>query len=231
MPDYPLRMSLRNYIQYLPTQGNSECCTSSATLLAAEITMATQNIKINFSRLYVYYMTRKLQGRIGQRGAELKYALDCLMSTGVPSESRWPFSDRRVDLEPNAHAMEEAVHYKLRSYESVTTAQFKYYLNQEIPIIIGMITGRKFWNISGTFDQHAYTPVNDIDNRPSKGHAVTIIGYDDEINGGSWIIANSFGPKWGYQGYAAIPYTCNIDIGEAYIITNFAGITAGKKIS
>jgi C1A family cysteine protease len=57
------------------------------------------------------------------------------------------------------------------------------------------------------------------------------VGYDDEIGDGSWIIANSIGPKWGDHGYGVIPYSCVSNIGEAYILNNFAGSIPGKKIS
>jgi C1A family cysteine protease len=93
-----------------------------------------------------------------------------------------------------------------------------------------MLTSRLFWGLKGPLEEQRYKQINMTDNKQYRGHAVTIIGYDDNICGGSWIIANSLGPVWGHQGYAAIPYSCNSDIGEAYAITQFAGITAGKEI-
>jgi len=92
-----------------------------------------------------------------------------------------------------------------------------------------MFTGTKFWSLTGPLEEQKYCPVNNTDNRLSKGHAVVIIGYDDSLN--SWIIANSLGPKWGDRGLGAIPYDCNKDIGESYVITSFAGISLGKKFS
>ena len=124
-----------------------------------------------------------------------------------------------------------ANNYRLQSYEQVSPVNYKEYLNNGIPIIVGMRTGKLFWNLEGPLQEQEYKPINGRDNRLTRGHAITIIGYDDNINGGSWIIANSLGPRWGFQGYAAIPYICDVDIGESYIITDFAGIPAGKNIS
>jgi len=107
--------------------------------------------------------------------------------------------------------------------------EFNTYLDQSIPIIVGVRTGSKFWKLSGELSSQNYVPVNDTDNRLARGHAVTIVGNDPNIMGGSWIIANSLGPKWGSNGYGILPYTCSVDIGESYIIQSFAGIPAGKN--
>lgn len=41
----------------------------------------------------------------------------------------------------------------------------------------------------------------------SGGHAMTIVGYDDTFNGGSFRIVNSWGRDWGDDGYAWIRYS------------------------
>ena len=174
-------------------------------------------------------MTRKLQNRLGQKGAELKATMEALSLYGVSIERFWPFAFNRVDHAPSQQAVESAAYYKLHTFFDVSPGDYKYYLSKGIPIIIGIRTGRKFWKLMGELDQQMYEPINNSDNIESTGHAITIIGYDDSLNHGSWIIANSIGPKWGYRGYAAIPYSCNVDIGESYIITNFAGILVDKK--
>ena len=229
MSTYPVNLSLRPYIRYLPDQGNIGCCSACATLLAAEMIMTMEGVKVNFSRLYLYYMTRKLQGRLGEEGAELSKTLEALSARGVCEDNYWPLAQNRAELEPDAVAMFNAAKYVSCQYRSVEVDQYKEYLNNGIPIIVGMFTGKKFWQLSGNLAEQAYKPINNTDNMLSKGHAVTIVGYDDELGSGSWIIANSLGPGWGFQGYAAIPYECSKEIGESYCITNFAGKTAGKK--
>lgn len=218
---YPESISLIKYVSHLPTQEQTSCCTACATLLSIEITLASKDIRINFSKLYLYYMTRKFQGRTGMKGAALKDTLETLKIHGASPETFWPFSFTRVNIEPSQRAIEEAAHYRLTSYSSITSDEYKEYLNKNIPIIVGLRTGKKFWSLKGQLNTHNYTPINLIDNFQSTGHAVTVVGYDDKLNGGSWIIANSTGPSWGHCGYAAIPYSCNIDIGESYVVTDF----------
>jgi C1A family cysteine protease len=70
-------------------------------------------------------------------------------------------------------------------------------------------------------------PVNDVDNRLSLSHAVTIVGNRPDLN--SWIIANSRGLKWGDKGFGILPYNCVVDIGEAFSITGLLDTGIGKN--
>jgi C1A family cysteine protease len=225
MENYPVSIYLNSRINYIQSQGNIECCTASATLLAAEMLYSNSN-NTKFSRLYLYYMTRKLQGSLGEPGADLSYTLKALTEFGVPAENFWPFIDCNKEKMPDIRAQTEAAYYKLASYTRISTEEYKYYLTRNVPIIIGMQTGRMFWRLSGKLETQKYDPVDNLSNTVSTGHAVLIVGYDDSINGGSWIIANSVGPKWGFRGFGAISYKCNVDIGESYIINKFAGISS-----
>jgi hypothetical protein len=56
------------------------------------------------------------------------------------------------------------------------------------------------------------------------GHAVCVVGYDDEKEGGAFEVLNSWGKKWGRAGFAWIPYnTFNRWVREAYeIIENLS---------
>lgn len=93
-----------------------------------------------------------------------------------------------------------------------------------------MHIGRKFLKLHGPISQHDYCPINMETNRPAYGHAMTIVGFDDNLNGGSWIVSNSMGLSWGDHGFGAIPYSCEVDIAEAYAVYSFAGFNVDKKI-
>jgi hypothetical protein len=40
-------------------------------------------------------------------------------------------------------------------------------------------------------------------------HDVLIVGWDDTLGGGCWIIRNSWGLNWGDEGFMKLPYGCN----------------------
>lgn len=226
-----LMKDLRQYIKLLPSQENIPCCTASATLTAIEILLSVNSVYINFSRLFLYYNTRKIQGRLGFKGAELKSTMKALDEFGCCKEITWPLNFHRIEKEPAMKAYNEAENFKGLIYTELSDINFKKYLDMNIPVVIGMYIGRKFLKLAGSIHEQQYYPVNNEDNRVSRGHALAIIGYDDNLCGGSWIVANSMGLRWGDKGIGIIPYSCNIDIGEAYSIESIAGYTTGKKIS
>jgi hypothetical protein len=198
------------------------CCAACASSTAAEIMFASAGTTVVLSRLFTYYMSRKIGNRLKSKGAELGHTLESMKMYGIPMESVWPLRHHMENREPPISVMMEAEHYKIVSYESTNTELFKQNLLSGKPIIIGLHTGRKFWNLKGPVATQEYEPINISNNRHSRGHAVTVVGYDDNIRGGSWIIANSLGLPWGDRGLGALPYTCNKDIGESFIITGIS---------
>lgn len=219
--------TLQKYVRQLPAQHDAGCCTANASLIAAEMMMSDKFAPL--SRLYVYYMARKVQDRLNRRGVELKATLNALMEFGTCQDRYWPFGSSRVNLEPSEQARIDALNYRLDSFLEIGIDEFKNSIDAGISIIIGIQTGRMFWKLAGPLTDQAYVPVNSLDNRQSYGHAVTVVGYDDNLGSGSWIIANSLGLKWGDNGYGAIPYSCQSDIREAYIMNGFAGIIPEEK--
>lgn len=181
-----------------------------------------KNIRVSFSRLFTYYMARKLQGRVGENGTEIKAVLDSMKQYGACEERLWMFSPHRVDEEPSNTAISNAATRMLYEYESLGGDDINRYLDRGTPVIIGLSIGSKFRNLRGKLAEQDYIPINTTDNTLVSGHAVTIVGYAEDY----WIIANSAGPRWGEHGYAKLPFSCSVDIGEAYVLRNFAGATA-----
>ncbi|MDR0389880.1 MAG: C1 family peptidase [Spirochaetaceae bacterium] len=86
------------------------------------------------------------------------------------------------------------------------------------PVIIGMNTPPSFFE-PGEVWRPRESPRNFYG-----GHAVCVVGYDDEKEGGAFEVLNSWGRKWGRAGFTWIPYnTFSRWVREAYeIIENLS---------
>ncbi|WP_298524947.1 Ig-like domain repeat protein [uncultured Methanobrevibacter sp.] len=71
-----------------------------------------------------------------------------------------------------------------------------------------------------------------IDLSENQGHAVTIVGWDDEFASndflgnkavGAWIIKNSWGSNWGYNGFGYLSYQQEISFGYTFIFDDDRG--------
>ncbi|MEO6734224.1 MAG: C1 family peptidase [Ferruginibacter sp.] len=69
------------------------------------------------------------------------------------------------------------------------------------PVIIGMICPPSFNNA-----KDVWTPTEQPNSVLYGGHAMCVVGYDDTKGGGSFEIQNSWGTRWGNQGYIWIKY-------------------------
>jgi len=89
----------------------------------------------------------------------------------------------------------------------------KYALSINLPIISGIGVGEEFGKLGS--DNSLYRPSFSSEN----GHAVTIVGYDDNKYGGSFRIMNSYGPDWGDGGFFWMTYSdYEAAVVEAYVM-------------
>jgi cathepsin L len=89
------------------------------------------------------------------------------------------------------------------------------------------------------FDQDPNSPLMDPawveanfppDNRPAGWHAVALVGWDDAK--GAWLVKNSWGKDWGYQGFAWLDYDLKHFGKYPFFITaEVKGIDAGPAIA
>jgi hypothetical protein len=116
-------------------------------------------------------------------------------------------------------------YYNPQGYTSTITATKKA-LAEGHPVIIGMNLPQSFMNCN-TAD---YAPTEAIPGYANVGgHAMCVIAYDDNRNGGSFLLQNSWGTSWGKNGYVWIKYnlyawtvTCATEI--------VAPMAAGSKV-
>lgn len=87
--------------------------------------------------------------------------------------------------------------FRLASIDDIKTA-----LYQEMIVVAGVSVTESFKNVYGYSWKPGYSKGPIIG-----GHAVTIIGYNDNIYGGSLLVLNSWGSDWGVNGKTWVRYS------------------------
>jgi len=230
----PKSFSLKQYSPFPGDQGNYGTCTAWATAYAARTisesvalkrtnkTTTTDNV---FSPVYIYKNISNDPDC--DDGTVIIHALEVMKNPGavkrIPEEKNRDF--RTVPLSIYITAK----HYPIADYvrlfsgfgkigiidiNSERILPTKKSITEGKPVIIGINCPRSF-TIRGT---DLWRPIENPA-VPFSGHALCIVGYDDNKHGGAFEIQNSWGTTWGNGGYIWIHYNdfaawCN----EAYEI-------------
>jgi hypothetical protein len=231
----PKSFSLKQYAPLPGDQTDYGTCVAWASAYAARTisesvalsrrnqTAATQNA---FSPAYVY---RKIRPDDPEciRGAQIYWALNLMKETGAVKilDIERLVDFHRVDLSYYTGSKK----YLIADYATLFSKNdktkpglvartVKKSLVEGKPVIIGMNTPDSFLEAVNVWQP---------DENPGRyygGHAMCVVGYDDEKNGGAFEIINSWGRKWGNGGFIWIPYKIFTDfVLEGYeMIENLA---------
>ncbi len=133
------------------------------------------------------------------RGWWLSHAARHLRFAGVTSETCWGYSPRNQACRDLGSAGCDR-EYSIASYRRLTSPeQMKRSLVENGPLLGRMNVYRDFAKF---YRGGIYRPTPG--SRLLGGHAVAIVGYDD--NAGTWAVKNSWGTGWGESGYFRIAY-------------------------
>lgn len=206
----PSAYSLKRYCPSIKSQGQQSSCVGwSSTYMARTMLDAIKNDRTSitsitsnsFSPSYIYNQIRL--GTACEKGSYITEALKLLTNEGATKLSQFPYScDRMVQSSDRSKAKS----YKIKGYRRLVPSNsvgivelIKKSISQKKPIVIGMMSYQSFWYTKGV-----WSGKQDV---RTGGHAMTIIGYDDNLYGGSVEIANSWGEKWGNNGFIWVRYS------------------------
>jgi C1A family cysteine protease len=192
-------------------QGDAGSCTANAGVLyrrwLAQRFVQYSSPDQDLSRLFLYYQERKLEGDISSDGgAEVRDTFRVLARIGVCSEAADPYSvglfaSAAVNDSPGDLA--DAADYRIGAYHRVLDVDTaKQCLASGYAIELGFVVYESFESIGRDGLMLMPEPSEQI----LGGHAVVIYGYDDTLNGGSFLVRNSWGEQWGANGDFFMPY-------------------------
>jgi C1A family cysteine protease len=207
----PVSVDLRQYASPIDDQGNLGSCTGNAIAGAIDlIDRKTQFKQLQVSRLFIYYQERVLENSVYyDNGAYIRDGIKACYTWGAPLETLWPYVQSKWATRPSNAAYLDALYRKVTGYakcldfNSVKTA-----LAAGTPVIIGFNVYASFE--SGTWANPGGSGLMPYPNVYTEqllgGHAVCVVGYNDNLAGGRFICRNSWGTSWGDKGYFYMPY-------------------------
>jgi C1A family cysteine protease len=212
----PSNYSLEKFLPEIGEQGDLGSCVGWATTYYG-LTIVKKIEKSNsssvFSPLSVYnrYSFQEKRDPCAG-GAEINKCLELLKEKGSPKVTEYdmPYCAKDERKKPYSD--------KLFNYERIqhnNAFQIKYYLTNDCPVVVGMMVyaGGKGNSLNSKFlDSLGVIQIDNFSNDYAvAGHALCIVGFDDNIAGGAFKIVNSWGESWGKDGFCWIKYS-DLDI-------------------
>lgn len=140
-------------------------------------------------------------GNWGCDGGNREYTWDYYKTTGIVSETCFPYSSGKGDVEECVSKCkngEEWKKYKVKDYQTIYGVNdIKNQLLTEGPVHTGFTVFEDFMQYKSGIYQYT-------SGKYLGGHSVVIIGWGIENGIKYWIVQNSWGENWGENGYFRI---------------------------
>lgn len=219
----PGSVDLRPWCSPIEAQGELGSCTAHAGVGMVEyFEIRAFGKHVVGSRLFLYKVTRNLLHWTGDSGAFTRSMMGALVLFGLVPEDYWPYNIADFDKEPTAFCYAYAQNFQSIDYYRLDPPgitpikllnQIKINISAGLPAICG-------FTIYSSYLQGKVTgkiPFPTADEKIVGGHAVMVVGYDDNLKiknsnigsaetTGAFLIRNSWGTEWGIEGYGWLPY-------------------------
>lgn len=204
----PTKADLRDKMPPVVDQGELGSCTANAIVsgLREYLLMQEDGYDTHLSRLFLYWHERYFENTVNEdSGAFIRDGMRVLAEIGVAPESYFPYDVSKFTQTPSPDAEKAAASFKIDEYHRVLSiTDMKHALVDGLPVVAGITVYDSFES-----SEVARTGVVPMPNKATEnklgGHAILIVGYDDEKQ---WVICrNSWGEGWGDRGYFYLPYT------------------------
>jgi hypothetical protein len=208
--DLPSSSSLKPFTPTPGYQGPYGTCAGWSTGYAARTILEAMKNNWNgsivdsntFSPSFIYNQIRVTEGCRG--GTSLINALEVLKNQGGLKLKDFAYDCER---EVTTLDKEKAKEYRIIEFRDISprdankVQNVKKSIAEGRPVVIAMDVP-----VSFNSAKELWIPLESDYKNWSRGHAMTVIGYDDNKFGGSFELINSWGKRWGKDGYTWITY-------------------------
>jgi hypothetical protein len=203
---YKIDIDLRSQCPRIYDQGNMGSCSANAGCLF--YSMISHQPDFEGSRMFLYYNSREREGHVSDdKGAVVFTAVACLRDFGLCSESNWDYSKDRLYTKPGENLYQLAEMHKLKTVKYLERDRVSLLncLESGKPFLFGFNLGKDFRKRVG----RTGTYFKESDTSFLGSHCVCCVGYSQEAH--AFLVANSWGDKWGFKGYFLMSETLMLD--------------------
>jgi C1A family cysteine protease len=189
--ELPALVDLRAHCPPVYDQGDLGSCTAQAAFTP--------------SRLFIYYNERVIEHCVEvDHGAMPRDGIKVVSKLGAPPEIEWPYEVDRFAEPPSQRAYRDARKHRVSRYERLPRdlGHIKGCLASGFPLVFGFAVYESFE--SPEVQRSGILDMPSPRERLIGGHAVLAVGYVERER--RFLVRNSWGPKFGMDGYFSIPY-------------------------
>jgi C1A family cysteine protease len=225
--ELPSAINLQKGFSPIEDQGSIESCTAHViTSIVEYLYQRAFNQQTSCSRLFLYKTTKNLLKTQGNVGVFLRTTIGALRLFGVPPEDYWSYDLTKFDHEPPAFCYAFAANYKALKYVRLDAPHIppdelllsiKMQLAAGFPLAFGTVLYDGPLMYANRPETAGQIPFPQSTDKPKGGHALVAVGYDDSMviknpksdiaTQGAILIRNSWGTRWGKEGYGWLPYS------------------------
>jgi len=204
--ELPRKMDMRRHMTPVEDQGRLGTCVPNALVGAIEYLYARKLRRWpclkprDYSRLFVYYWARYLDGIEGDDGSRPRTAIKALKTFGVCKEKLWRYDQLKWSQKPPPRIMQKALRHRVDDYWRVNDrTEMLRALADGLPVTFGLVLYESFDKVG----KDGIVPMPGKDERIIGRHAMLACGF---LGGGSNVVVrNSWGNSWGDGGYCYMP--------------------------
>jgi hypothetical protein len=211
----PKHATLKPFCPVPGSQGQLSTCVGWASNWAARTILESIQLQRTnpaassaeaFSPGYIYHVIKDRNDKDCSFGSSIFDAMNYMKFNGTVKNYDYniqcaPQIDPRLSAKAGSYKIKDYV----RLFDKEKSDQFKVQaskkaLSEGNPVVFGMICPPSFYDAKGV-----WKPKEQPESRYG-GHAMCVVGYDDEKHGGAFEILNSWGTRWGNEGYIWVTY-------------------------
>jgi len=154
----------------------------------------------DYSEAWLYWNSKKLDPWPNEEGTSIRYAMKVLQKIGVPTEKGWPYKSVGDVGKPKKWAGLVARWALIESYQRIDTLTGLKLALVNGPVPIGIPCFYEIFFVGSD----GYVPYPADPDKIYGGHAVCAVSYNNRTQ--LIKFKNSWGKKWGANGYGFLPY-------------------------